>query len=108
MAITPTGHRILIEQEDLHEHDDVYKSAKSSGIIVQLDRNVKAQEGVDVGLVRKIGPTAWKDFGGEPWCKVGDKVVFAKYAGKSVEDPADKEKHFTILNDEDIVAVISE
>jgi co-chaperonin GroES (HSP10) len=108
MAITPTGHRVLIEQEDLQEHDEVYKRAKAAGLEIQLDRNVKAQEGVDVGIVRKIGLTAWKDFGGEPWCKVGDKVVFAKYAGKKVEDPADKAKHFTILNDEDVVAVITE
>ena len=106
--IIPCGHRILVKQIRFDEKDDVYKKAKDSGIILQLDKSVRAQESVDVGFIVSIGPTAWKDFGSAPWAEAGDQVVFAKHAGKSVEDPADTESHYVVLNDEDIVAIIKE
>ncbi len=104
--ISPSGHRVLVKQERYDEHDEVVKSAKASGLIVQLDRGVRHQASVDKGVVIAIGQTAWKDFGNEPWAKVGDTVLFAKNAGKSVEDPEDKETPYVILNDEDIVATL--
>jgi co-chaperonin GroES (HSP10) len=106
MSIKPAGHRILVKQTDLHESDNVYKTARAAGLEIVQDRGVKAQESVDTGVVVEIGPTAWKDFGGTPWCVVGDNVVFAKFAGKKVDDPEDKENIYVVLNDEDIVAVV--
>jgi co-chaperonin GroES (HSP10) len=108
MAITPTGHRILVKQEDYDETDDVFKSARKAGIEIVKDRGTRYQESVDKGVILAIGPTAWKDFGGVNWANVGDTIVFAKHAGKRVEDPADKETHYVVLNDEDVVAVITE
>ena len=106
--IIPTGHRVLINQEKYDETDEVFASARRAGIEIVKDKGVRYQESVDKGVVVAVGPTAWKDFGGEPWANVGDTVVFAKHAGKKVEDPEDKDTHYVVLNDEDIVAIVKE
>lgn len=101
------GHRILVKPKLLEETDDVFKKAKAFGLEVVRDDRAREHESVDQGVVLSIGPTAWKDFGGEPWAEVGDTIVYAKYAGKLVVDPTTKEK-FICLNDEDIVAILKE
>ncbi len=106
--IIPCGHRILVQQELYEENDEVFRRARQAGIEIAKDSNTRYQESVDVGIVLLVGPTAWKDFGDMPWASAGDKVYFAKHAGKKVEDPQNKDKHYVILNDEDIVAVIKE
>ena len=106
--IIPVGHRVLVKQERYDEHDEVFRAAKAAGLAILKDKEVRYQASVDKGTVISVGPTAWKDFGSEPWAKVGDVVIFAKNAGKSVEDPADKETPYVLLNDEDIVATLKE
>ncbi len=106
--IIPVGHRVLVRQERYDEHDEVFRSAKAAGIEIYKDKEVRYQASVDKGTVVAVGETAWKDFGGIPWAFVGDTVVFAKNAGKPVEDPQNKDIPFVLLNDEDIVAVIKE
>lgn len=104
--IKPVGHRVLVRQESFEETDEVFRSAQRAGIEIIKDKQVRYQESVDIGEVIAVGSTAWKDFGGEPWAQVGDKIVFAKHAGKRVEDPENKDAHFVVLNDEDVVAII--
>ena len=106
--IIPAGHRVVVKQEKYEEHDEVFAAAKRAGLEIVKDSNVRYQAGVDKGVIAAIGPTAWKDFGGVNWAEVGDTVVFAKNAGKTVEDPQDKNTPYVVLNDEDIVAVIKE
>lgn len=106
MAIVPVGHRVLVRQEKYDEHDELFKRAKASGIEIIKDKETRYQASVDVGTIVSIGKTAWKDFGDEPWAEKGDKVVFAKNAGKIVEDPEDKDTPYILLNDEDIVAIV--
>lgn len=112
MAIVPCGHRVLVRQDKVDEHDIVLKKAREAGLELALDRQTRYQFGVDEGIVVKVGATAWKDFGGEPWAKEGDRVIFAKNTGKVVVDPSEKELKeddrtpYVILNDEDIVAVV--
>jgi len=66
----------------------------------------REQYAMTFGVVVAIGPTAWKAFDdGKPWCKVGDRVSYAKYGGFVIEDPESKE-HFRLLNDEDVIAVV--
>jgi len=96
--IKVTGHRLIVKAE--------VQEATESGIIIVADERKERAHSV-VGNVVDIGSTAWKDFGGEPWCKIGDRVVFAKYAGRSIVDPDAPEVEFVILNDEDILAVVS-
>lgn len=110
--ITPCGHRLLVKPYKQVEVDEVLRKAKNSEFlkgfeIIKADGQEKREDAsVDKGVVISIGSTAWKDFGGTPWCKVGDEVIFAKFSGKIVTDPED-EQDYTILNDEDICAIIS-
>jgi co-chaperonin GroES (HSP10) len=105
--LVPVGHRILVEQEQFDETDEVFKSAKAIGLILAKDPNTRYQESVDVGVIRAIGKDAWKDLG-QDWAAVGDKIYFAKHAGKKVEDPDNKDKLYVILNDDDVCAIIRE
>lgn len=108
MAVKPLLHRILVKQEDLSKVDPLFAAAKRAGIEITFGESSREQAAVDRGEVVEVGPTAFKDFGlSEAPIKVGDTVVYARYAGKTVEDPSTKEK-FVALNDEDLVAVITQ
>ena len=104
--IRPVGHRILVQS-------DIVETKTKSGLVLALDEKLEVGAKV-TGTVLAIGPTAYKhpDLGGDPWCKVGDRVYWAKYAGKRVVDPDDPDtetskKVLICLNDEDVVAVIA-
>jgi co-chaperonin GroES (HSP10) len=56
-------------------------------------------------VVVEIGPLAWMDEP-TPRCKVGDKVVFSKYAGFAV--PGDDEQVYRCVNDRDIFMSVEE
>ena len=105
--IEPCGHRLVVKPFKQEDVDEVVRSAKKFGIEIVNSNQAREDASVDKGVVLAIGPTAWKDFGGEPWCKVGDTILFAKFSPKFVEDPNTKET-VGILNDEDVVAVIKE
>lgn len=108
MAVKPLLHRILVQQEDLSKVDPLFAAAKRAGIEINFGEHSREQAAVDRGSVVDVGPTAFKDFGlDSPPIKVGDTVVYARYAGKNIEDPKTKEK-FVALNDEDIIAVITQ
>lgn len=108
--IKPAGHRLVVKPFKQEEVDPVLKKAQESGFLKNFEivNSNKAREdaSVDKGVVLDIGPTAWKDFGGEAWCKKGDVILFAKFAGKFTTDP-ETEEDVVILNDEDVVAVVS-
>jgi co-chaperonin GroES (HSP10) len=103
------GHRVLVKPFKLSEVDKVYQSAMDAGLEIVRNNQKREDQSVDKGTVLFIGSTAWKDpgLGGEPWCKVGDEILFAKFSPKWIEDPDTKEM-LAILNDEDVVAVIKE
>jgi hypothetical protein len=47
----------------------------------------------------------------EPWCKVGDTVLYSRHAGKFVRDPLvpveDQEgAELYVINDDDVIAVL--
>lgn len=101
------GHRVLVKPILLEETDEVYKRALAAGLKIERFDRAREHESVDQGIITQVGPTAWDDFGGDAWAQEGDTVVYAKFAGKLVEDPATKEKYI-VLNDEDIVAIVKE
>lgn len=105
MNIIPCGHRILVKQLNLEVVDDVVKSARKAGLIIESDEQKRRQEGMDMGEVIAIGPTAFKDFGGVAWCQVGDIIAFAKYSGKAVQDQVTKDL-YQVINDEDAVCIL--
>jgi co-chaperonin GroES (HSP10) len=116
MAIEALGHRLTIRPDfkvkDL-EAEKTKKKAESLGLVIpdQYQDELEAQinrerASVDQGVVLTIGKTAFRDFGGEPWCDVGDYVAYARHAGKFVKDP-DTDEDILVLNDEDIICKIT-
>lgn len=102
MTIELLLHHVLIKPEKVEETDELYKKAKAAGIQLQLDKREEAA--VEFGFVRQVGPTAFKDYGrGPDILKVGDKVTFARYAGKPIKHD---QEDLLIANDQDILAII--
>lgn len=100
------GYKILVKPDDIErEHEIEGTNLKLQ--IVQDERMAKASQ--VSGILVDVGPYAWKafdkDFTGEPWAKVGDKVYYSKYAGKVITDP-DTEEELLIMTDEDINCVV--
>lgn len=102
--IKPCGHRLVVKPVKLEDIDPTLASAKRSGLVLLETSERAEQSAVDQGVVITIGATAFKDFGGEAWCNVGDTVVYARHAGKRIKDTDGVE--YLALNDEDVVAVI--
>ena len=94
MAIQPLGDRILIKLMDEPE-----KSA--GGIILPDTAKEKPQEGkvVAVGKGRLLEDGTVRPLE----VKVGDTVLFAKYSGTEINED---QKEFTILREDDILAVL--
>lgn len=102
--IEPCGHRVLVKPLQLEEIDKTYASAKRAGIEI-MGYQEKAETAIDKGVVVTVGTTAFKDFGNHPWCKMGDTIVYARFAGKKVKDP-ETDIEYVIINDEDVVAIL--
>lgn len=101
MNLLPAGHRVLIKLDPV-SGEKVEKS--KGGIIVNVspeEEVLRQQQGTEAGTVIALGKSAYMDFTGDPWVKVGDRVRFRRYEGVYIEDGED---HYRILNDEDIFA----
>lgn len=119
MKLNPAGHRVLIKPDKIEEEQLVDKELETlrqhNFEIVKPDgQKLRDKQGTDSGVVVAVGPNAWrhdqKVLGLEqptPWAKVGDRVLFGRYAGKLIVHPETKEE-FMIINDEDIQLVITE
>lgn len=106
MVIKPVLHRIIVKPDNIEDKDENFKRAKQAGIIIHRDERAREQAAVDTGIVLEVGATAFKDFGAEtPPVVAGDRIVYARYAGKTIVDEATDEK-FVALNDEDVIAIL--
>jgi co-chaperonin GroES (HSP10) len=103
--LKPLGPRVVVKPDDFDKADPVYEAAKKAGIVLQRDK--REQEAVVKGTVVSIGEMAFHApvGNGTPWVKVGDRVYYAKFAGKHITDPATKEE-LLLLNDEDLCVLI--
>lgn len=99
MIKTP-GYRLLVKPEEI-------KRQTASGLIIEYGENEKLEKGArTLGEVIDIGPLCWGMDQGKPaWCKIGDKIYWAQYAGKNVVDP-ENQQEYLILNDEDVCGVV--
>jgi co-chaperonin GroES (HSP10) len=99
----PVGYRVKVRPEKVEE-------VSKGGIIVATGETKKLEQAAQVrGTVLEVSPVAYLEYiekGLEPWCKVGDVVLYQKHAGMRVlgDDgkPRDDE---LLLNDTDITAV---
>ena len=77
------------------------------GCIVCSRNNNKQQVASQCGNVLAMGPDCYKDKDRfqEPWCKVGDWVVFARYAGSRIEIDGGEVR---LLNDDEVLATVQD
>lgn len=110
------GHRILVKLFAKEDEVAVSDELKNLGFKVAHEIGMEQREKVASvrGIVLQIGPTAWKhrDYGWpsddwEPWCKVGDTIIFAQYAGKLYQDAKTGDEVF-LINDSDVQLVVEE
>ena len=98
MKIIPLMHRALVRPKQV-------ESKTASGIILTESLTRKEQAGTDEGIILALGDTFGKDFGADVLPQVGDKVLFAKYAGKFIKDG---DEDLVLLNDDDLIAIVKE
>ena len=96
----PTGWRILLLP---------FRGMKKAGSIFLPDQTIEREALATVcGYVLRVGSLAYKDdekFGGVPWCKEKDWVIFGRYGGARFKIEGGEVR---ILNDDEIIATISD
>lgn len=103
------GYHVLVKPAKVEDHDPVLRKMKELGLERADHEDARREQaGIDSGEVVAIGPTAYCNEiaeGRPAWCSVGETVVFAKYAGKAVNDPEDGTQYL-VLKDDDIVCAV--
>ena len=97
----PTGWRLLVLP---------FKGKKKTkGGILYSDEQIERQQLATVcGNVLAVGPQAYRDkerYPEGPWCKKGDWVIFARYAGSRFKIEGGEVR---LLNDDEIIATIKD
>lgn len=100
------GFRVLVKPDKLEDFDPVIARAKAAGLELAETEAKNERTAIDTGTILQIGPVAFSDRGGvENWCKVGDRISYARHGGKVVKDPTNHEITYLVLNDEDVCLV---
>ena len=95
----PTGWRILILPFKMNQKT-------KRGVILGESTLEKQQVASQCGNVLAVGPHAYQDkerFPKGPWCKVGDWIMFARYAGSRIKIEGGEVR---LLNDDEVLATI--
>tara|TARA_R110000822_G_scaffold125947_1_gene260928 strand:- start:448 stop:816 length:369 start_codon:yes stop_codon:yes gene_type:complete len=91
----PVGYRILIRPKGAQ--------TKTAGGIFLTDTNRETQSYLNsVGQVIAMGSECYSDRK-KPWCKVGDWVIFGRYAGARISVQKVK---MVLLNDDEVIATL--
>lgn len=93
-GITPRGNKLLVKPEEILE-----KTA--SGLILPMQAVEREAMAQMYGSVVAIGPHCWPD---EPErrCEIGDRIIFAKYAGEMFK--GNDGITYRLINARDVVA----
>lgn len=105
--ITIILNRVLVELEELKmQHTVPGTNIKFDLAYAEMESRHRAS--VTEGRVVQIGPDAFSDYGyvEKKPLAIGDKVQFAKFAGRVVVDPDEPNKRMAVINDEDVIAII--
>ena len=84
------------------------KEKSKGGIIFSQESLDKARMVTNCGYVIKMGPLCYKDkdkFETGPWCKTGDWVIFARYAGSRLPIEGGEVR---LLNDDEVLGTIAD
>jgi co-chaperonin GroES (HSP10) len=96
----PVGYRLLVLPF-------TPKEKTKGGILFSQEQLDKARIATTCGYVLKMGDLAYadKEKFGKPWCKVGDWVMFARYAGARLPIEGGEVR---ILNDDEVLGTIGD
>ena len=97
----PTGWRMLVLPFRMKEKTD-------GGVILGTETIDRQQVASQCGNVLAMGSDCYMDkdrFKDGPWCKVGDWVVFARYAGSRIEIEGGEVR---LLNDDEVLATVQD
>ena len=97
----PTGWRMLVLPFRMKEKTD-------GGILMGQETIDRQQVASQCGNVLAMGPDCYNDktrFTQGPWCKVGDWVVFARYAGSRIEIEGGEVR---LLNDDEVLETVQD
>lgn len=92
------GYRILVKP------DDVETTYGDSNIVIVMDERLE-KAAQQTGVVVGVGHTCYRG-DSEPWCGVGDRILFSKHAGRFVVDP-DSGEELMVMSDTDCLTVIT-
>ena len=97
---TPVGYRLLVLPF-------TPKEKTKGGIIIAPEALDKFRIATTCGYVLKMGPLCYKDKDKfqDPWCKKGDWVIFARYAGSRLPIEGGEVR---ILNDDEVLGTIAD
>lgn len=96
-GIRPTGHILLVLPDEV-------ETTTSSGIVLATPGQHQREEMAQTeATVIELGNTAYRDQV-SPWCEIGDRVIFAKYAG-TVSKGRDG-RTYRLINDLDVKAIL--
>jgi len=82
------------------------KDKTKGGLIISQESLDRLRIATNCGYVLKIGPQAYHDkerYPTGPWCKKGDWVIFARYAGSRLPIEGGEVR---ILNDDEVLGTI--
>jgi len=96
----PSGYRILVLPF-------TPKTKSAGGILFSQETLDKARIATTCGYVLKMGDLAYKDKEkfNDPWCKKGDWVIFARYAGSRLPIEGGEVR---ILNDDEVLGTVKD
>ena len=95
----PSGWRLLVLPFTPKE--------KTKGGLIMAETTLERQQvASQTGLVLRMGPDCYRDkdrYPEGPWCKEGDWVMFARYAGSRIKIEGGE---IRLLNDDEVLATI--
>ena len=97
----PTGWRILVLPFKMGEKT-------KGGVLLGQESLDRQQVASQCGNVIAMGDSCYKDkerYPSGPWCKVGDWVIFARYAGSRIEIEGGEVR---LLNEDEILATVQD
>ena len=97
----PTGWRILVLPFKMKEKTE-------GGLYLGQETVERQQVASQCGNVLAMGSECYQDkkrYPSGPWCKVGDWVVFARYAGSRIEIQGGEVR---LLNEDEVLATIQD
>ena len=94
----PTGWRLLVLPFKM-------KEKTKGGLLLGQETLERQQVGSNCGMVLKTGPHCYdkERYPEGPWCKKGDWVMFARYAGSRIKIDGGEMR---LLNDDEVLATI--